>query len=252
MLGAVMFGHRHFQPVIDAIIRLAEKAAKEPREFDRRRQCGAREGNARSRRAGSARRLCDPGKTERHDAVDAAKDKVMAHFCPRRRREPEHPQAAGRRRVQGARSQDRALEHSRHRQAHRRPRREDRAPDRLRSRRAAAHPRLGAVHPRRDAGAGRRHARHRRGRAVRSTRCRAPTRRPSCCTTTSRPSRSARRAASARPAGARSATASSPGARSVRCCRRSTSSPTRSASSPRSPSRTARPRWRRCAAPRWR
>src|SRR5437868_4787534 len=34
MLGAVMFGHRHFQPVIDAIIRLAEKAAKEPRELE--------------------------------------------------------------------------------------------------------------------------------------------------------------------------------------------------------------------------
>src|SRR5213080_2820345 len=33
MLGAVMFGHKHFQPVIDAIIKLAEKAAKEPREF---------------------------------------------------------------------------------------------------------------------------------------------------------------------------------------------------------------------------
>src|SRR3954465_4119678 len=33
MLGAVMFGHKHFQPVIDAIIRLAEKAAKEPREL---------------------------------------------------------------------------------------------------------------------------------------------------------------------------------------------------------------------------
>ena len=32
MLGAVMFGHKHFQSVIDAIIRLAEKAAKEPRE----------------------------------------------------------------------------------------------------------------------------------------------------------------------------------------------------------------------------
>ena len=31
MLGAVMFGHRAFQPVIDAIIRLAEKCAKEPR-----------------------------------------------------------------------------------------------------------------------------------------------------------------------------------------------------------------------------
>ena len=32
MLGAVMFGHREMQTVIDAIIRLAEKAAKEPRE----------------------------------------------------------------------------------------------------------------------------------------------------------------------------------------------------------------------------
>src|SRR3978361_155898 len=32
ILGAVMFGHRHFQPVINAIIELAEKAAKEPRD----------------------------------------------------------------------------------------------------------------------------------------------------------------------------------------------------------------------------
>lgn len=30
MLGAVMFGHENFQPVVDAIIRLAEHAAKEP------------------------------------------------------------------------------------------------------------------------------------------------------------------------------------------------------------------------------
>src|ERR1700744_5938320 len=33
ILGAVMFGHKHMQPVIDAIVRLAEKAAKEPRDF---------------------------------------------------------------------------------------------------------------------------------------------------------------------------------------------------------------------------
>ncbi|MBI1212469.1 MAG: polyribonucleotide nucleotidyltransferase [Alphaproteobacteria bacterium] len=32
MLGAVMFGHSSMQPVVDMIIRLAEKAAKEPRE----------------------------------------------------------------------------------------------------------------------------------------------------------------------------------------------------------------------------
>ena len=33
MLGAVMFGHRNFQPVIDAIIELAEFCAKEPMEL---------------------------------------------------------------------------------------------------------------------------------------------------------------------------------------------------------------------------
>src|SRR5690606_32603076 len=34
MLGAVMHGHKNFQPVIEAIIRLAERAAKEPREME--------------------------------------------------------------------------------------------------------------------------------------------------------------------------------------------------------------------------
>ncbi len=62
------------------------------------------------------------------------------------------------------------------------------------------------------------------------------------------PTRWARRAAWAHRDAARSATASLPGARCIRCCRRRKSSLTRSASSPRSPSRTARPRWRRCAA----
>jgi polyribonucleotide nucleotidyltransferase len=33
MLGAVMFGHRGMQPVIDMVVRLAEKAAKEPRDL---------------------------------------------------------------------------------------------------------------------------------------------------------------------------------------------------------------------------
>ncbi len=34
MLGAVMFGHNAFQPVLDAIIDLAEKCAKEPRDVE--------------------------------------------------------------------------------------------------------------------------------------------------------------------------------------------------------------------------
>jgi polyribonucleotide nucleotidyltransferase len=82
MLGAVMFGHRHFQPVIEAIIRLAEKAAKEPRDFALpdnealdKEILGLVEQDLRAAYA-------IPGKQERHTAVEAAKAKVMAHFIP--------------------------------------------------------------------------------------------------------------------------------------------------------------------------
>jgi polyribonucleotide nucleotidyltransferase len=82
MLGAVMFGHRHFQPVINAIIELAEKAAKEPREVAsadnaelEREILGLIEQDLRAAYAVA-------GKGERHDAVDAAKAKVTAHFFP--------------------------------------------------------------------------------------------------------------------------------------------------------------------------
>src|SRR6187401_108901 len=82
MLGAVMFGHRHFQPVIEAIIQLAEKAAKEPRdlvEIDNaaleKEMLGIAESDLRSAYA-----VAD--KMARHKAVDAAKAKVTAHFFP--------------------------------------------------------------------------------------------------------------------------------------------------------------------------
>src|SRR5262252_9208514 len=82
MLGAVMFGHKHFQPVIDAIIRLAEKAAKEPREFEtpdhkalENDMLGLIEQDLRAA-------YSIPQKVERHKAVDAAKAKVLSHFCP--------------------------------------------------------------------------------------------------------------------------------------------------------------------------
>jgi polyribonucleotide nucleotidyltransferase len=82
MLGAVMFGHKHFQPVIDAIIRLAEKAAKEPRDFKlpdnaplEKEMLGLIEQDVRAAYAIAA-------KQERHAALDAAKAKVMAHFLP--------------------------------------------------------------------------------------------------------------------------------------------------------------------------
>src|SRR5882724_6319641 len=77
MLGAVMFGHRHFQPVIKAIIELAEKAAKEPREVAlvdesalEKQMLGLVEKDLRAAYA-------SPDKMARHKAVDAAKGKVM-------------------------------------------------------------------------------------------------------------------------------------------------------------------------------
>src|SRR6185369_14524107 len=82
MLGAVMFGHRHFQPVIQAIIELAEKAAKEPRELSEidnaaleKEMLGLIEQDLRGAYA-----VAD--KMARHKAVDAAKAKVAAHYFP--------------------------------------------------------------------------------------------------------------------------------------------------------------------------
>src|ERR1700722_15590884 len=82
MLGAVMFGHRHFQPVIEAIIRLAEKAAKEPRELViadnselEKKMLALVEQDLRQAYA-------IPDKMARHDAGEAAKAKVMAELAP--------------------------------------------------------------------------------------------------------------------------------------------------------------------------
>ena len=82
MLGAVMFGHRHFQPVIKAIIELAEKAAKEPRDLVtaddsaiEKQMLALVEGELRTAYA-------VPDKMARHKAVGGAKAKVMAHFLP--------------------------------------------------------------------------------------------------------------------------------------------------------------------------
>src|ERR1700751_4740052 len=97
MLGAVMFGHRHFQPVIEAIIKLAEKAAKEPRELQvadtgalEKEMLGLIEKELRTAYA-------IPDKMARHKAVDAAKAKVIAHFLPEGVENPKYPkqQVAG-------------------------------------------------------------------------------------------------------------------------------------------------------------
>ena len=82
MLGAVMFGHRGFQPVIDAIIQLAEKAAREPRPIETvdnsalyEQAKGIAEADLRAAYALTA-------KTERHDAIEAVKARLIESLAP--------------------------------------------------------------------------------------------------------------------------------------------------------------------------
>src|SRR5271154_2033878 len=82
MLKAVMAGHSAFQPVLQAIIRLAEKAAKEPRELGTRDLSAVEKavlevGETDLRAAYSLTQ-----KQERYAAVDAAKAKVFAALAP--------------------------------------------------------------------------------------------------------------------------------------------------------------------------
>ncbi|MEE2526708.1 polyribonucleotide nucleotidyltransferase [Hyphobacterium sp. HN65] len=76
MLGAVMFGHEHFQPVIDAIIRLAEKSAKEPWDFapEDHSDIEAQVRKLVEKDLRAAYKIMD--KSERSAAVSAAKDKA--------------------------------------------------------------------------------------------------------------------------------------------------------------------------------
>ncbi len=82
MLGAVMFGHKAFQPVIDAIIQLAEVAAKDPRDFTSP-DYSALEAEMLALVEGELREAYKKTvKQDRYAAVDAVKAKVKAHFVP--------------------------------------------------------------------------------------------------------------------------------------------------------------------------
>jgi polyribonucleotide nucleotidyltransferase len=78
MLEAVMFGHKHFQPVIDAIIKLASVAAKEPWDFnppdleDLKSKIRAAVG------ADLTAAFSTSEKQKRNAMCDAAKEKAMA------------------------------------------------------------------------------------------------------------------------------------------------------------------------------
>jgi polyribonucleotide nucleotidyltransferase len=82
MLGAVMFGHRHFQPVIQAIIRLAEAAAREPRELTLADDAALEADMRPLIEADLGAAYLIASKQQRHAAIDAAKNKVTGHFVP--------------------------------------------------------------------------------------------------------------------------------------------------------------------------
>jgi polyribonucleotide nucleotidyltransferase len=84
MLGAVMFGHQQMQPVIDAIIGLAERAAKEPWEMEPPSP-EAEAINAQVRESVSAdlaAAYAERQKQARSNMLEAAKSKIVALFEP--------------------------------------------------------------------------------------------------------------------------------------------------------------------------
>jgi polyribonucleotide nucleotidyltransferase len=92
MLKAVMAGHSGFQPVIQAIIRLAEKAAKEPRELASHDRSAIEKAVLEVGEADLRAAYSITEKQERYAAVDAVKAKVMAALAPEGA-EPKFPPA---------------------------------------------------------------------------------------------------------------------------------------------------------------
>ena len=82
MLEAVMLGHRGFQPVIDAIIRLAEKAAKEPRDLVTPDHSAAEKAISAVAEAELREAYKITVKQDRYKAVDKVKAKVTAAMFP--------------------------------------------------------------------------------------------------------------------------------------------------------------------------
>ncbi|GHE54432.1 polyribonucleotide nucleotidyltransferase [Camelimonas fluminis] len=82
MLGAVMFGHKHFQPVIEAIIRLAERAAKEPRDLVVADTSDIEKVVLEIAEADLRKAYMITDKQARYAAVDAVKARVFAALFP--------------------------------------------------------------------------------------------------------------------------------------------------------------------------
>jgi len=158
MLGAVMFGHREMQKVIDAIIRLAEKAAQEPRdvqvptyEAEAKRLAGNAEAGLKEAyqiaEKGARRGRIDEIRAQAVASLVGADDGKIAENLR------QIVQGAGKRR-------DAHIGH-RDRSSHRWTRSQNRSPHQLPGWRVAARSWQRALHPRRNPGARRHDLGHR-------------------------------------------------------------------------------------------
>ncbi|KEG21155.1 polyribonucleotide nucleotidyltransferase [Bartonella bacilliformis] len=82
MLGAVTFGQKGFQPVIDAIIQLAEVAAKEPRKFIPEDFSNLEKTMLEMIEKDLRKAYTITDKQQRYDAIDAIKTEVLNKLAP--------------------------------------------------------------------------------------------------------------------------------------------------------------------------
>jgi polyribonucleotide nucleotidyltransferase len=81
MLGAVMFGHRSMQPVLDGIIRLAERAAKEPRAVAVNEQVSLAESLKTFAESDLRAAYQIPEKAARRERISEIKERAIAGFA---------------------------------------------------------------------------------------------------------------------------------------------------------------------------
>jgi polyribonucleotide nucleotidyltransferase len=82
MLGAVMFGHRSFQPVIEAIVKLAEKSAKEPWALKKVDNSELVAKVSEIANSGLREAYSIASKQERRDGISQVKEKVVTELVP--------------------------------------------------------------------------------------------------------------------------------------------------------------------------
>src|SRR6476646_5963755 len=82
MLGAVVYGQKHFQPVLDAIVKLAERAAKEPWELKPKDESDLAARMRSAAEAGLRHAYAIPAKHERRDRVAQVKAEAMVALVP--------------------------------------------------------------------------------------------------------------------------------------------------------------------------